>query len=110
MKKGINIEYVEVDTGMEMKRIKINESSSQNPLLDERHMFCFHVRSPRDAIHEEEENSFTYCNELSFESGQEIHIRDAMRPHSHIIITLKVHSFIPASDTNRKHGILWCCM
>lgn len=108
MKKGVNIDYVEVDTGMEMRRLKVQEAS--HIPLEETYMFCFHVRSPPDAIHEEKEDSFTISHELSFEEPmQEIHIRDATRANSEMVFTLRVYSFIPASNS-RKHGILWCTM
>lgn len=110
MKRGVNIDYVEVDTGMEMRRLKLQEPPCQVS-LEETYMFCFHVRSPPDAIHEEKEDSFTISHELSFEEPmQEIHIRDASRPNSDgMVFTLRVYSFIPASNS-RKHGILWCTM
>jgi hypothetical protein len=110
MKRGVNIDYVEVDTGMEMRRLKFQEPPCQVS-LEETYMFCFHVRSPPDAIHEEKEDSFTISHELSFEEPmQEIHIRDATRANSEgMVFTLRVYSFIPATNS-RKHGILWCTM
>ena len=108
MKKVVNIDYIEVDTGMEMRRLKVKESA--NLPQDESFMFCFHVRSPPDAIREEKEDSFTISKELSFEEPmQEIHFKDATRPQSEMVFTLRVYSFIPALNS-KKHGILWCTM
>ena len=129
MTAGVNVDFVEITMGLQMRRLKEEEVDAQSG-IDIDHEYCFHVRiKPRklqSEYNEEEEEDDLLMDEdlvgrsildtasrgigrINIQPMQELQVvafEDRFNENRGVF-TLVARSFIPAPDS-RRHGILWC--
>ena len=92
LKRGVNVELFEVNTGMEMRRLKEDEMDAffgGDVAESDTHLFCFHVRSPPPPPRKRPCSSYDTItldssdetpDILSFEPSQELQLSRASLP------------------------------